>query len=909
MTIALLLLVLVFGILIWRDLVRELKEIRQYVRLLDHRLSKLEQGADADSPWAEAVSEGEVTPSAAGPERDLPEADRGPERELEPEGVPGPEPDAERPEPGRRSGHPRPPERPAAAGAGAGTGQTPSGAPGGGATATGFEAPAAPGERKQHVPLKDLLADALARYAGEDVDLETLIGGRWLAKLGIVVLVIGVALFLGYSLRYMGAAGRVATGAVTGVTLLAGGVALERRARYAIFARPLIGGGWALLYFTAYAAHNVEAARIITDPAPALALMGLIAVGMIAHSLRYRSEAVTGLAYFLAFLTVAISDVTAFTLGASVILAVSLVAVLRTTRWYGLALFGVAATYVNHLLWLGRAAGTAGISAEQGFWVGQGMLIVYWLVFTAFDFLARREGSSGGRLAVTTNVTNTVGFLGLSWWQVSAVFPDARYLLAGLGGAAYVATSYLLYFIRRRALYRINAVVAGTLVAAAVFLRLDTPAVQSWLGLAWMLEATVILGLGLRLREPAFRVQAWAIAGAAVIALLARNLYGDPGVSAATLWVSVVPAVVLLYLLFARLPGRLAEVGGAKWERTVADIGSWAATALAVVLLWRQLPSVGVALAWAAAGLLLFEAGDRFRRAPLRAQGHALAGLAVGRLFLANFTAVGSIAGLSHRLLTVVPVAAVLYYLWWTLRDRVRAGRAAGFEARLPVAYSWAGAIVLVVLARFELGRAHTVLGWTALALVLLALGLYRRDRDFRLQSYVLAGLVLWRGWSTNFYLTGTLFGLPERIATTVPVLAGLYGGQALGLRNRAALASTEAKGWPDRIDARGPVIFSLAATLLLTVLLFYEVRGNLLTIAWTVEGFALLAAGFALRERTFRVSGLGLLLVCLLKVFLIDLRGMDTLYRILSFIVLGVILLVVSFGYTRYREIVRRYM
>jgi uncharacterized membrane protein len=40
-----------------------------------------------------------------------------------------------------------------------------------------------------------------------------------------------------------------------------------------------------------------------------------------------------------------------------------------------------------------------------------------------------------------------------------------------------------------------------------------------------------------------------------------------------------------------------------------------------------------------------------------------------------------------------------------------------------------------------------------------------------------------------------------------------------------------------------------------------------------------------------------------------VDLRGVETLYRIFSFIVLGIILLLVSFGYTRYKEILRKYL
>ena len=85
--------------------------------------------------------------------------------------------------------------------------------------------------------------------------------------------------------------------------------------------------------------------------------------------------------------------------------------------------------------------------------------------------------------------------------------------------------------------------------------------------------------------------------------------------------------------------------------------------------------------------------------------------------------------------------------------------------------------------------------------------------------------------------------------------------------------------------------------------------QGNLLTIAWAIQGLVVLTLGFLVRDRTFRLSGLALLLVCLLKVFVIDLRGVETLYRILSFIVLGAILLLVSFAYTKYREVIKRYI
>jgi uncharacterized membrane protein len=81
------------------------------------------------------------------------------------------------------------------------------------------------------------------------------------------------------------------------------------------------------------------------------------------------------------------------------------------------------------------------------------------------------------------------------------------------------------------------------------------------------------------------------------------------------------------------------------------------------------------------------------------------------------------------------------------------------------------------------------------------------------------------------------------------------------------------------------------------------------MTIAWSIEGVALLAAGFPLRDRVLRLSGLAILVGCIGKLFLWDLRNLDTLPRIVSFIVLGGLLVGVSWVYTRFREQVQRYL
>jgi hypothetical protein len=175
--------------------------------------------------------------------------------------------------------------------------------------------------RPAPAPAPELSVPAPQRSSEE---WEALVGGNWLNKLGVFVLVIGMALALGYSFAHMGPAGRVSIGLALSLAMLGTGAAVERREHYRTFARGLLGGGWAGLYFTVYAMQALDAARVIYNPWAGAILLLAVAVGMIVHALRYRSQTVAGLAYFIAFVTLAITEVTPLSVIALVPLAVSL---------------------------------------------------------------------------------------------------------------------------------------------------------------------------------------------------------------------------------------------------------------------------------------------------------------------------------------------------------------------------------------------------------------------------------------------------------------------------------------------------------------------------------------------------------------------------------------------------------
>jgi uncharacterized membrane protein len=73
------------------------------------------------------------------------------------------------------------------------------------------------------------------------------------------------------------------------------------------------------------------------------------------------------------------------------------------------------------------------------------------------------------------------------------------------------------------------------------------------------------------------------------------------------------------------------------------------------------------------------------------------------------------------------------------------------------------------------------------------------------------------------------------------------------------------------------------------------------LSIFWSLFAIALLLAGILKGRAALRGVGLVLLAGTILKVFFIDLAGLDQLYRIIAFIVLGIVVLVGSFLYFKF--------
>ncbi|MDU8913170.1 DUF2339 domain-containing protein [Aestuariicoccus sp. MJ-SS9] len=1206
----------------------------------------------------------------------------------------------------------------------------------------------------------------LQRLGGGDTDWETRIGQNWLNIIGIVILIVGLVLLIQQSLILLAPLGKIMIGVGVALALMAAGAYLQRRARYRVFAFTLVGGGWGLLYFTAYAAHNIEAARIIDNAYLGTAVLLAVAAGILGQSFHYRRQAVTALAYGLAFLALHLSPLSFYSLLATAMLAGTIPFVLRRTDWRQLGVIIAVASYATHARWLwatelaaddpARVLILGGLEASQVFWGNIAVLAVYWVIFCAAAIAHKPGGAKARSLDVATSLVNTAGFIGLLGWQVETYLPGNLHYIAPPAILAYAATALVDARMARPVLSRLNGTIAVVLFAIAMPVAIDAEGLNwGWLPPYWALGGLVlwqidcrfelplyrvqgyaltalaaaaalvtslapvrpfdgwllvVLGLspilpaalmrecidraperyaggadrlvrlasvavmpllaglalwkalpehvaglgmlavayalleaGIRTRRSYLRIEGYLLGAAGLLTLLNRDLVLPPPEAAeavravlaagaglaylaglrmrhaggltvketALAWIAPVFATVFVYgavyqwlppdevpvvwgfwaillleaghrlhwtefrvLSYAAMgvaaallcqlilqPGVssnadqgiaqpwllagavIAYLSGAKmrhasgfgkYERDFSWVGPGFATFFAAVAMLRWLPLEQVAIAWALWALVLLEAGQRLRWAELRWQAVALLAVAAGlcgmtqasilpdalavapwthtaivsllmhvaawriafpsvelqqaeqrtsslalffgavlfaaaawtalpaglvaaacigwalifdeagrrlqkpdvraiawamagaafvlamgvnvyrlvpmppppdqlarigmaavvaglyalhprvrgwagpvklprlvtegaflnlgtilfafalwrelpsvavavawaalafalieiseraakpvlarqaqvlifaaaiRLFFANFLVPGEAFGLSHRLLTVGAVTLLVYYM----RALMAGGWGRGLRLLPAPVFSWGGAGLIVVLARFEVGREYAVAVWSALILVLAVLGTRWPDRDFRYQAYAICLLVFGRAWSTNAYLEGSLWGMSERVVTTLPSQAALLVVVFLIPRSFDAAPFGAPETRLGRVfafaDRHARAVVSLLFAAQLTLLVFYEMTIDLVSIGWAVSALVLMLIGFVLNERSLRLYGLALLMVCLLKVVFIDLDGVETIYRVFSFIVLGLVLLLVSLGYSRFRDVLGRYL
>ena len=675
-------------------------------------------------------------------------------------------------------------------------------------------------------------------------DLESMIGGVWFAWAGIIAAVFTVAFTLQYAFEneWVGPGARVALGTLAGLALLGVGERLRRRGLRP-YAYVLSGGGVLSLYLSVYAAYDFYG--LLAQPA-AFLLMALLTAGAVLLAVRLDALPVAVLGLVGGFLTPVLlstgqdNQVALFTYVS--LLDAGVLAVGYFKRWRSLDFLSFAATALMTCGWaLGHY--DAGKLRTTLLFVTL-FFVLYSLLAVFHNVLPRRRSRWFDVALLASNATLYFGFS-------YALLADAGYdsalpaLLALLVSAFFTA---LFYAARERCpedrlLTYAYVGAAVTFFTAAVAIELEL----QWVTIVWAVEGLMLTWVGLRSGEPAARRAGLAVFGVAAAHWLgfdARQFAFDAGAFAGGGgdFVPVFNGRALSCLvLIAALASAARLYRGGRFAAAVRGAAPGDEERAASAALYSLAANA------LAVTLLTLDLSDYFGRRKALAEGLESERAENARQF--SLSALWSIYG-----------AALVAY---GVRRPSRAARYAGL-----LLLAAATAKVLALDFTFFDAVWHApVLNHTFLAFAL---------------------LVAAYGAAARFYARDG--GRAEEGPAALPAL--IVGANLLAL----VALSAEAFGY---FEARRPAVPETDESLRDVGL----AKQLSLSVIWAVYGAGLLLTGRARRARLLRLMGLALLGLTTLKVFFLDLAALDRAYRIVSFIVLGAVLLAVSYLYQKSQQ------
>jgi hypothetical protein len=607
--------------------------------------------------------------------------------------------------------------------------------------------------------------------------IEEALGTNWLNKLGIIILVIGVALFGIYELGALGPLGKVGISYLAAAFLLVGGIYLEKNERYRLLGRTGIGGGWALLFFSTFGMYHVGAMRVLPLNPGGLtldcALMLIVAVAMALHTLRYRSQFVTGLAFLLGYSTVALSQDTVYSLFAGVFLAIGLVTIVLKMGWFELEVFGILSSYLNHLYWLYRILGIEGAHGRhfEQYHASLALLFFYWLTFR-ISYIARRiKTDFEEHVSTFAAILNVLLLLGVMKFQ--SVQPELAYLALLFVGAFEFGFAQLPTTKRRRPAFVVLSVIGATLMVAAVPFHYSGNNVA----ILWLVGAEAFLAAGIIVKEVVFRrlgLLTGLLVGLHLVGVDFRHLLNlrfakeDIVLDAGVLFGL---CAFVFYLNALGVASRWKDFFADSPDRPLLTVHSYLGAFAAASAAWALFSHDWTVLAFAAVMLTVAALGRAVESPHLQVQYGLLGALTFYRAVVVNLhLEAPAYAHVRMRLLTLPILGAAFYFT-----AKLAALRDDHQQRAIRGLFAAAGSGLIALLIWFEVPELWQPLAFIAFAVALSEAARAIKYNSTTIHSHALSGLAVFTALTANQFATRTWHTIPLHALAAMPVVAGSY--------------------------------------------------------------------------------------------------------------------------------------
>ena len=332
-------------------------------------------------------------------------------------------------------------------------------------------------------------------------EMEQFIGSNLINKIGIAITIIGVAIGAKYSIDHdlISPLARIVLGYVIGIALLGFGFKLKKA--YTDFSAVLVSGAIAIMYFITYAAYSFYS---LFPQLAAFSLMVLFTIMTIAAALNYNRQVIAHIglvgAYAVPFLLSENSGNVTVLYSYMAIINIGVLIISVKKYWKPLYYSSFILTWIIFSFWYITDFQADTHSAI--FWVFAFLFFMtFYLIFISYKLLHQEKFQASDVLLI---LSNSFIFYGLGY-SVLVNDPGGEQLLGlfTLGNAAIHLAVTLFIYQQKAGDRNLFFMVAGLVlifITIAIPVQLD----GSWVTLLWAGEAALLFWIGRRRNDPIY---------------------------------------------------------------------------------------------------------------------------------------------------------------------------------------------------------------------------------------------------------------------------------------------------------------------------------------------------------------------------------------------------------------------